>query len=178
MKRSVLLVLGLLALSCGGGGGGGGGGGPTQPPPTQPALSFTAAGAGGANSLVLASGPGSTAERLFLEVRANQVTDLYGVAFDLSYPTNVLRYVAKTSGTFLDGTVQVSETPPGNLVVGASRLGRVAGASGSGVVVTFEFVALGAGSGSFAFSRNTAVNSSGAPLAGSSWVAGTVQVIR
>ena len=178
MKRSALLFLGLLVVSCGGGGGGGGGGGPTLPPPNQPALAFTAASAPSANSILLTSGAGSTADRLFLEVRANQVTDLYGVAFDLSYPTNVLRYVGKTAGTFLDGSVQASEAPPGNLVAGASRLGSVAGANGSGLILTFEFTAIGPGSGSFAFSRNTAVNSSGAPLPGSSFVAGTVQVTR
>jgi hypothetical protein len=183
VRRRAAALLGALslmavALACGGGGGGGGGG-PTAPPlPPTPAITFTAAGAGAANSIVLASGTGSTATRLLLEVRANQVQDLYGVAFDLTYPTAVLHYETRTQGTFLDGTFAVTEAPTGNLVVGVTRLGAVQGVSGSGVLLTLEFTPVASGSGSFSFSRNTALDSRGRALDGGNWVAGTVQVVR
>lgn len=165
----------VLALACGGGGGGGGVTNP--PPPPQPSITFTPAGAAGANSISLASTSASTATKLFLEVRANQVQNLYGAAFDLTYPSTVLRYDGRVQGTFLDGTLAVSEAPSGNLIVGVTRLGEVQGVSGSGVLVTLEFTAIAAGSGNFTFTRNSAVDSRGASLA-SGWVGGSVQVVR
>jgi len=173
-------VLPVLALAaCGGGGGGGGPTEPPPPPPPQPGITFTAQGTATANSLSLASGTGTTANTLILEVRATQVTDLYGVAFDLAYPNTVLQYVRATPGPLLaNGSVQAVASTPGTLVVGGTHLGNVAGANGSGLVMTLEFSALVAGSGNFAFSRNTAFDSDGDPMAGVGWVAGSVTVTR
>jgi cohesin domain-containing protein len=140
---------------------------------------FSASGVAGANSLALASGAGTTATNLILELRANQVTDLYGVAFDLAFPSTQLQFTRVTAGSLLSGgAVQASVTAPGTLVVGGTHLGNVAGANGSGVVLTLELSAVAAGGGSFVFSRNSALNSRGQPIAGVSWVAGSVQVNR
>lgn len=176
--RGWLLALVFILVACNGGGGGGGG--PTQPtptpPPSQPSLVFTPQGGGG-SGVSLAAGGASTASTLVLEVRANSVTDLYGVAFDLAYPANLLQFVRATQGPLLaGGTLQVASGTAGNLVVGLSNLGPVPGASGSGVLMTLEFRASGAGQGSFSFSRNVAVNSAGQPINGFSWGTGTVQV--
>jgi hypothetical protein len=175
--RSWLLALVLVLAACGGGGGGGGG--PTQPtptpPPAQPSLVFTPQGGAG-SGVSLTAGAGSTATTLILEVRANSVNDLYGVAFDISYPANLVQYVRATQGSLLaGGTLQVAPAT-GTLVVGLSNLGPVPGASGSGVLMTLEFRATGAGQGSFSFSRNVAVNSAGQAINGLSWGTGTVQV--
>jgi hypothetical protein len=171
-----LLVVGLAAC----GGGGGGGGGPTEPPPPPPpGIVFTAQGVATANSVSLGSGTGTTANTLILEVRATQVTDLYGVAFDLAYPNAALQFVRATPGPLLaNGSVQAVAATPGTLVVGGTHLGNVAGANGSGVVLTLEFSALAAGSGNFAFSSNTAFDSDGDAIAGVGWVAGSVVVTR
>ena len=179
-RSSRALVLAVLVLAACGGGGGGGGGTPTSPtPPPPPGIVFTATGAAGANSLALASGSGTTATTLILELRANQVTDLYGVAFDLSYPSAQLQFTRVTAGPLLaGGAVQASVTSPGTLVVGGTHLGNVAGANGSGVVLTLELNAVAAGGGSFTFSRNSALSSRGQPIGGISWVAGSVQVNR
>jgi len=178
--RRWLLAVALALAACGGGGGGGSS--PTQPtptptpPPTQPSLVFTPSGGAG-TGLSLAAGAASTASTLILEVRANSVTDLYGVAFDLTYPANLLQYVRVTQGPLLaGGTLQVAAGGTGNLVVGLSNLGPVPGASGSGVLMTFEFRAVGAGQGSISFSRNTAVDSAGQSINGLSWGTGTVRV--
>jgi hypothetical protein len=174
-------LLGLLALAACGGGGGGGGGptAPTPPPAPQPSIVFTVQGSPGANTLFLAGGAASTASTLVLEVRASQVTDLYGVAFDLSFPSAQLQFVRATPGPLLSGgTVQAVPSGTGTLVVGGTHLGSVPGANGSGVVMTLELSAVAAGSGSFAFSRNSALDSSGDPLRGTAWLAGSVQVIR
>jgi len=175
---SLLSLVSLLSFAaCSGGGGGGGS--PTEPTPTppvsQPSLVFTPVG--GANSgISLAAGAGSTASTLILEVRANSVNDLYGVAFDLAYPANLVQYVRSTQGPLLaGGTLQVAPAT-GTLVVGLSNLGPVPGANGSGVLMTLEFRAVGAGQGPFSFSRNVAVNSSGQSINGLSWGTGTVRV--
>lgn len=177
--RSWLLAVALALAACGGGGGGGSSPTqptPTPPPPSQPSLVFTPSGSAG-TGLSLAAGAASTASTLILEVRANSVTDLYGVAFDLAYPANLVQYVRVTQGPLLaGGTLQVASGGTGTLVVGLSNLGPVPGASGSGVLMTFEFRAVGAGQGSFTFSRNVAVDSAGQSINGLSWGTGTVRV--
>ena len=178
---ALFAALALLAVACGGGGGSGGG--PTEPTPTPtppPGIVFSPSGSPGAGAVFLANGVGTTANTLLLEVRANQVTDLYGVAFDLTYPSAQLQFVRATAGPFLgaDGSVQAVVSPPGTLVVGASHLGAVPGSTGSGVLLILEFSAVANGQGSFAYSRNTAFSSTGQTLTGTSWLAGTVQVTR
>ncbi len=177
--RCTLLTAGLAAALLAACGGSGGGGGPTAPPPVLPGFVFTPAGAAGADSLSLASGAATTATTLVLEVRATSVTDLYGVAFNLTYPSAQLQFVRATAGPLLGaGAVQATVSPAGTLIVGATHLGNVPGASGSGVVMTLEFSAGTAGTGSFAFTRNSALDSAGLPLAGITWVAGSVTLTR
>jgi len=169
----------LLAPACGGGGGGGG---PTQPPAPQPGITFTPAGAGGANSITLGR-VGQSTTRLSLELRATGVADLYGVSFDLGFPNAVLAFDDFDEGTLLgaggafDTAVQVVESPPGNLVVGATRLGLVGGAGGDGVLLTLHFNAIASGGGAIAFDEPQAFDPDG-PQNGVQWLGGNVQVIR
>jgi Cohesin domain len=179
-RRSVLLCgLALLLTACGGGGGGGGST-PSEPtPPPVAGIVLTPQAAPGANSLYLASGAATTATTLSLELRANQVTDLYGVAFDLTYPATQLQFVRATAGPLLNnGAVQAAASSPGTLIVGGTHLGATPGATGSGVVMTLEFSAVAAGSGSFAFARNSALDSTGATISGLTWLAGSVTVTK
>lgn len=188
MSGKLKLLVALLALAalaafaaCGGGGGGGGGTPtePTPPPPPPAGFVFTAQGSPGANTLYLANGAATTATTLVLELRASQVTDLYGVAFDLTYPSTQLQFVRVTPGPLLaNGAAQAAAGGTGTLIVGGSHLGNVAGANGSGVVLTLEFTGIAAGSGSFGFARNSALNSEGDSVAGVAWLAGSVQVNR
>ncbi|HEY4573355.1 MAG TPA: cohesin domain-containing protein [Thermoanaerobaculia bacterium] len=177
--RALLLVLPLLLTACGGGGGGSTPSEPTPPPPPTPGIVLTPQGTPGANSLYLASGAATTATTLVLELRANQVTDLYGVAFDLTYPATQLQFVRATAGPLLNnGAVQAAASTPGTLIVGGTHLGATPGANGSGVVMTIELSAVAAGSGSFAFARNSALNSTGATISGMTWLAGSVTVTK
>jgi hypothetical protein len=176
----LLAAVALSALAACGGGGGGGGGGPTQPPA---GIFFTPAAGTATPAIVLTERADSTANTLYLEVRAVGVTDLYGLAFDLQYPASVLQFQAATEGTFLSAsgtptTFQAVESPAGNLVVGLSRLGDLAGADGSGLLLTLELQATAAGSGAFTFSGNTAFDHLGQPESSVDWRAGTVQVVR
>ncbi|HEX2643505.1 MAG TPA: cohesin domain-containing protein [Thermoanaerobaculia bacterium] len=177
---SLVLLAGLAAC-----GGGGGGGSPTEPPPpVTPAVAFTGSGGSTANSITVAQGAGTNGTTLELEIRANSVQDLYGVAFDLEYPSNLLRFESSANATgFLDqGGAQASYVASlaraGLLVVGYTRLGQVAGVSGSGLLARVRFTAIATGSGTVRFSRNSAYSSQGAVMANVTWSGGTVQVNR
>jgi hypothetical protein len=169
----------LLLLACGGGGGGGGGGGTPMEP--VPAITLTASPPAGAG-IGLARSARSTASLLVLEVRASAVTGLYGVAFDLSYPAAALDFTAFRPGEFLTAggaavSTQVFESAPGNLVVGITRVGNVAGAAGDGVLVELELQSVASGSGSLAFRENAAFRADGSPMT-LAWAGGSVSVIR
>jgi hypothetical protein len=182
---TVLALAVLLANACGGGGGGG----PTAPPPppTPPPLgiAFNPAGSPGANCVFLAAADTSnTTSPLVVEVRANEFSDVYGVSFDLQFPSDLLRWERGdvTEGSFLgaDGAVEtellIDRRPAGNLVVGITRLGEVEGADGSGLLLTLEFQNRAvAGSGDFSFSDNDLVDSSGEIKEGSQWLAGSIE---
>jgi hypothetical protein len=175
-RRTLVLALPLFLALASCGGGGGGSSGPTQPPPPTRGIVFTPEGAG-ANGISLAAGAATDASTLVLEVRANSVTDLYGVAFELRYPTTLLRFNRATAGPFLSGAnLEVAPSATGTLILGLSKLGPVPGASGSGALMTLEFSAAAAGSDSFSFSRNTAIDSSAQTLSDLSWSAGAVSV--
>lgn len=182
-RRSIViaaLAAALAGAACGGGGGGGGGG---TPPPTQPQPGIVFNGSGVAAPAVrLARGAASSGTVLEVEVRAEQLPGVYGLAFDLTYPSNALRFDAFAEGGFLTGggpaqtSLQVAEPSSGRLVVGHTRLGAVGAVAGSGVILTLRFVAVGSGSGSLSFSSNRLFDASGDEVPGAAWGGGTVQV--
>ena len=176
--RGIFGAVGLIAVAaCGGGGGGG----PTNPPPPTPQILFSPASPNPTNAVSLATGVGTDANNLFLDVRATSVTNLYGVSFDLRVPT-LLRFTGRTQGTFLSAggvqtSFQVTESPAGNLVVGLTRLGGADGVDGSGVLMTLQFSASTAGTGAFEFANGAVFGPAGQRL-DTSFSAGSVQVVR
>ena len=183
MTRPTVLLgaaaLAVLATSVAACGGGGGGGGPTGPPPPATTIVFTPAGGG---NVLLASGSGTQGTTLSLEVRTTGIQDLYGLAFHLAYPVAALRLTGHTEGSVLNagGTVptsfQIVDSPPGNVVVGLTRLGRVQGTAASGTLMTLQLTAAASGSGNLAFSSNVASDSQGNVIPGLTWAGGAVQV--
>ena len=190
-RRGVVLVsvlFGTLVLSAAGcGGGGGGGGGPTAPtPPPAPSqgIDFTAAGGTAANSIYLeASDTANTTSAFTVQVRANDVDNVYGVSFDLQYPNGLLRWTegSFSEGSFLsEGGVQteviVERKPAGNLIVGITRVGAADGVSGSGTLLTLEFGNRAvAGRGDLTFTDNAVVDGDGNLQEEVQWVAGSVE---
>jgi hypothetical protein len=183
-RRGALRLLALLAVAaalgaaCGGGGGGGGGGGPVEPPTAS--LTFTPAQNQPNNSLALVRSNGNDPNTMVLDLRAQQVADLYGVAFDLTFPAN-LRYDSASEGTFLSAggattSLQVSEAN-NRLTVGLTRLGGLNGVSGDGALVSLRFSAVAAGSGSLAFVGPNAYNANSSAYT-VQWVGGAVAVVR
>lgn len=177
MRHSLLLAAAVV-LACGGGGGGGGGG--TPPTAPQPGITFTGSQVQ-PPAVRLAEAPGSGGTVLELAVRADGLSDVYGVAFDLTYPSDLLRFEASAEGDFLgeegvSTSLQVAENPRGRLIVGYSRLGAAGGVDGSGELVVLRFVATASGSGNFRFSRNQLVGPAGETIPGASWGGGSVRV--
>jgi hypothetical protein len=174
-----LAVAAFAAVSCGGGGGGGS---PTSPPPQQSSVVFTPSGGSGGSGIVLASGPGSQGTTLVLNVQTTGIQDLYGVAFHLTYPSNLMHLTSAAEGNVLNagGTVQTLfeevESPPGTIVVGLTRSGVVSGTSTGGTLLTLRFTAVASGTGALAFSANAANNSTGSAISGLTWTGGSVQV--
>ena len=77
-----------------------------------------------------------------------------------------------------DGTtsLQTAESPSGRVVVGLSRLGQVAGRSGTGSLLRIEFRRRATGSGDLRFERNQAFNPAGNQIPGIVWSGGRVTV--
>ncbi|HEV7669930.1 MAG TPA: cohesin domain-containing protein [Thermoanaerobaculia bacterium] len=178
---ALLAVFAVFALAACGGGGGGGPTNPPPPPPPTPQIVFTPATASPANAIALANGAGTDANNLVLDVRATTVQDLFGVSFDLRVPA-LLRFTGRTQGTFLSAggvqtAFQITESPPGNLVIGLTRLGDTAGVDGSGLLMTLQFSASTAGTGAFEIANGGAFDRAGQRLS-TTFVAGSVQVIR
>jgi hypothetical protein len=94
------------------------------------------------------------------EVFVEQAENVGSIAFRLRYDASVLQFVPPAiEGPFMsaDGadvvTLAVEAATGGELVVGISRLGDGAGAAGQGLLITFEFVAIGVGRSSFEFNQ-------------------------
>lgn len=181
--RMVLLVLSLSALigACGGGGGGGGTNPP--PPPTQPpppptaSASYTSDATTTTNSVALTSSVAG--QQITLTVRASSVTNLNGLAFDLTYPANQLTF---DSGSELSAFAGAESTSfelfqqPGRLVVGLARLGSSNGFNGSGDLLSFTFTAGTSGSGRVDFENRDALRADGTVIGNLDWIGGTLTV--
>jgi len=147
----------------------------------QAGISYTAAGAAGSNSIAATRNAGSTTTVLKLDLGAVDVTDLYGVAVDVFYPSNLFELTSISEGTFLSGeqtAFQFLEVSPGHLVFGLTRLGQVSGVSGSGTLIALEFASRGiAGTGAFSLDETGAFSSNGAEIAGVTWLGGSATVV-
>ena len=119
-----------------------------------------------------------------LDVVATGLSDVYGVAFDLQFPGTLMNFRPRQTeqGEFLPGEddertrLIVEERPAGNLVIGYSRIGQVAGADGSGLLFSLEFALVASGSGSFTLESTNVVDPFGETQEGVSWVGGSIDV--
>lgn len=158
------MALGLVACDSGNGS-------PTAPPSQAPrGVSFLAGQVGDESVGLRGTALGATLE---VEIYAAGVQDLYGLGFELLFPANLLRYEGLEDGVF--PSLEARESAPGQLVVGATHLGAVAGLNGAGTVAVIRFTAFANGSGSLDFSAQEAFDRFGDRLA-LTWVGGSVEV--
>jgi hypothetical protein len=134
-----------------------------QPPPDQGGGDATAAADTKPNAENAPVGPATVrlvpsaptfrvGDRVLVEVRIENATNVGSVPFHLRYNRQVLEFVPPaTQGTFLnsDGANSVflatESGAGGEVVVGLSRLGGGDGMAGSGTLATFEFQAINPG---------------------------------
>ena len=95
-------------------------------------------------------------DRVVVEVRIDNATNVGSVPFHLKYNRQVLEFVPPAvQGPFLnaDGanTVFLANDNGGEIVVGLSRLGSGEGMTGGGTLATFQFQAINAGDCGFAW---------------------------
>lgn len=130
------------------------------------------------------SGPGtSQSGSITLDINAQSLpTGTYALAFDLDFDTQLVAFSSFQSGSFFEPAGLVSyqvTTAPGNagkLIVGVSLTGATSGASGSGRVVSLRFnVQSNTGTAALTFTGNAALNTSGAPVPGVTWAAGSIR---
>ncbi|MFQ5526018.1 MAG: secretin N-terminal domain-containing protein [Thermoanaerobaculia bacterium] len=97
-----------------------------------------------------------------VEVVAQAADEVAHLPMTISYDPEVLEFDRIAAGDFLGPLDEVelvaSSSRPGRIVVGASRLGRGAGVSGSGALATVRFRALRPGETELAFVRVSALS--------------------
>jgi hypothetical protein len=144
---------------------------PLPPPPPPPAvITFTPESPTPGTNVIDLRLMSSTASELALTLDASLVADLFGYGLDLLYDSAAITFEGFEPGTFLDGegitvTILVSEPQPGTVVIGQSRVGAVAGASGSGTMLVLRFTAVEPGRSTISIDNAGAFDSSGAEIA-------------
>jgi hypothetical protein len=176
------LVLACTTAACGGGGGGGGG--PTVPPPPARMISWSPDAEPGDDVIYLDVRDLSNPDAFVLEIRARRVSDLYGVALDLVYPSNMMTFDADavSEGDFFskggfDTLLEISERDRGRIVIGLSRVGAVRGRSSSGLLLSLPFATTANGASELAIESQHGYDSDGVPMS-LTWLGGTVRVQR
>lgn len=187
---TVLLLMAVAALGCGGsggsggdGGGGGGGGGMSA---VCISYAGSAPASGAANT---AKGSGSVCNTVVVDVLLTDVTDVFTVAFDVTFDPDVARYdghsVAGSHMSSDGAAVDVIETKSaGHVHLGVTRLNPAVGIdfTGSHNVIQLMFgKPSGAGAGDVAaltFSSTQVFGSEQPPVekSGIAWPGGTFTI--
>jgi hypothetical protein len=109
--------------------------------------------------LVPNAGTVRVGDSIIVQVMIEGAQNVGSTPFHLRYDKEVLQFQSPANeGTFMgaDGTQTVFLAGDlgggGEIVVGLSRMGGSQGASGSGLLATFQFVAINPGNAGFAFS--------------------------
>jgi len=112
--------------------------------------------------------PVGVGEIFEIEIQAQTAKAISHMPAELVFDPTLFEYLGVTSGGFLgsEGESQIlaDDATPGTLVIGASRLGRVRGAKGSGSVVRVRLKALREGRGKVSLSQVKALDRKLQPL--------------
>ncbi len=123
----------------------------------------------------------SSGNTLAIDIKANNVSNAYGFAFDLDFDPTKMTYDSYAAGNYLEGGGNIPTylvtAQAGKLIVGLSRLGTVGGVSGSGTIITLKFKAVAAGNASVNSSNNTVRDSGNQSIPGVTWNGGTATII-
>jgi hypothetical protein len=147
----------LVVCGCSGGGG-------SSDPVTCTSLSFDRALATPAGGDVYLDQAAGTCSTIDISVLVNNLTGIWSVSFDISYPTGLLAYQSATLGPLLqkgapiNPVVWVVKTSGSDVQVTMSRFGSdpPVGATGSETLITLSFARLAAGSAAIDFDTSGA----------------------
>lgn len=118
-------------------------------------------------------------------ININNVSDMFGAAFDLIYDPAILSFVSASKGSFLEqggnSTTLATSNSNGTLIVGYSRqaVGGVStGVAGSGTLMTLNFSTTASGTSALSFQNNAlcAATGSGCPVISAVWSNGSIAV--
>lgn len=105
-------------------------------------------------------------ERFFLDINAENISELYGFQLDINYNQNFLKYLSISEGDFLksDGATTFSVTPDNSTAgkirnYAVTRIMKKNGVNGTGVLATVEFEAMNFGSSVVYLSNDKLYNS-------------------
>jgi hypothetical protein len=155
---------------------------PGPPPRPQPGITYvSSANPSPANSIVLET-RASDPQQITLALRANDVTDLYGLALDITFDATVVSFESFSVREFLgdDGTsmtTQVVENPEGTLVIGQSKFGPLDGSEGTGDLLVLTFEAVAAGVSAIVIANQAAFDPAGS-ITDTSFFGGTLTVVQ
>lgn len=155
---------------------------PTPPPQPRPGITYvSSANPAPANSIVLET-RASDPQQITLALRANAVTDLYGLALDISFDPAVVSFDSFAVREFLgsEGTsmiTQVIENPEGTLIIGQSKFGPASGSAGTGDLLVLTFAAVAAGSSAIGIANQGAYDPEGS-ITATSFFGGTLTVVQ
>ena len=101
----------------------------------------------------------SASDEILLEIRVDNVSDLFATPFSITFDTNFLKFDGAAEGTFLNRNnadctsfLFFNNTAKGRIVIGYTRMGQTSGVSGSGVLMTVKFKAIAKGTANISFS--------------------------
>ncbi len=188
LSKAAAAILGvavaIAAPGCGGGGGGGGSTPPTDPPPPTRSLMWSSNAPGSGQTVYLDVRDVSNVDRFVLQVRISGGGDLYGVAFDIVFPSDLVSFdeAGVEEGNFLPGSsfdteLQIAESPAGNLVVGYTRVGDVRGRNGNGLLLELPFTTTQSGTAAFQLDPGGAFDSGGGAQP-TDWLGGELTIRR
>lgn len=148
----ICAAVALIVCGCSGGGGG-------SDPVTCTSLSFDRALATPAGGDVYLDQAAGTCSTIDIAVLVNNLSGIWSVSFDMSYPTGLLAYQSFTVGPLLqkgaplNAPVVVVKTSGSDVQVTMSRLGSdpPVSATGSESLITLSFARLAAGSAAIDF---------------------------
>lgn len=148
---------------------------------------FTAEATPEEGSIYLAADEAELDGTFELRVEAERVEALFGLAFQLRFPNDLLSFRPNLTdeGDLMSGAGEFETAFEvarfGDLVtVGLTRLGEVEGAVGSGRLLTLRFAVRDAaeGEGALDFERNDTRDPRGRIQEGVGWIAGSIEVLR
>ena len=123
----------------------------------------------------------SSGNTLSVDIKVNNVSNVYGAAFDVDFDSSKMTYDSYSAGSLLESggnavsyQAGLQSGNSGKLIAGISRQAGASGVSGSGILITLKFKVTG--NSAISFSNNSLKDSTNQSISGVTWSGGTVTV--